>query len=145
MKTREPGSQRSQAVYILKVFFVLIISGMLTAIAMSAGTAIVEKRSAAMLTGIVSDSMCGADHGIKAPGDAECTRMCVELGAQFALVVGKKTYILQGHPVDLYQLAGDKVRVWGRVVSRDTIMVEQVVPFYYETATGAEVPLGSKQ
>jgi hypothetical protein len=131
MKTREPGSQRSQAVYILKVVFVLIISGMLTAIAMSAGTAIVEKRS--------------ADHGIKAPGDAECTRMCVELGAQFALVVGKKTYILQGHPVDLYQLAGDKVRVWGRVVSRDTIIVEQVVPVYYETATGAEVPLGSKQ
>jgi hypothetical protein len=145
MKIREPGSQRSQGVRILKIISVLIISSMVMAIAMSAGAAIVEKQSATMLTGIVSDSMCGADHGIKAVGDAECTRMCVELGAQFALVVGKRKYTLQGHPADLYRFAGDKVRVKGRVVSRDTMIVEEVAPSSYETATGAEVPLGSKQ
>jgi len=141
MKTGEPRSQHSQAVHILRIASVLIISGMVMAIAMSAGAVMVEKRSATMLTGIVSDSMCGADHGIKATGDAECTRSCVELGAQFALVVGKKTYILQGHPVDLYRFAGDKVRVKGRALNPDTIIVEQVAPWYYETTTG----VGSKQ
>jgi hypothetical protein len=78
------------------------------------------------LTGIVSDSFCGADHGIKAIGDPECTRSCVALGAQFALVSGRRVYILQGAGPALDRLAGTRVMIKGVAVSRDTIVVEGV-------------------
>jgi hypothetical protein len=42
------------------------------------------------LTGIVSDSMCGAHHMAKDKSPAECTRMCIKQGMKYALVVGSK-------------------------------------------------------
>jgi hypothetical protein len=50
------------------------------------------------------------------------------MGAGYALAVGKKVYILQGHQVELYKFAGDPVIVKGRIVSRDTVAVESVAP-----------------
>src|SRR5690242_21603663 len=74
----------------LKMAPVLIISAMtIIAAAIAAGSVIIPLQHGVTLTGIVSDSVCGSDHGIKAPGDAECTRSCVELGAQCALMVGR--------------------------------------------------------
>ncbi len=116
---------------------VLIISlMMILAVAISAGSVVVEKRPAITLTGIVSDSLCGTDHGIKTAADAECTRACVELGAQYALVVGKNVYVLQGHQADLERFAGNEVRLKGRVISRDTIIVDQVARWYSEAEVG---------
>jgi hypothetical protein len=92
-----------------------------------------------MLTGMVSDSVCGSDHGIKAPGDPECTRACVELGAQYSLMVGKlkvgkKMYLLRGHEADLDRFAGKEVTVKGRALGRDIIIVDQVDRSYFEAA-----------
>jgi hypothetical protein len=107
---------------------------MILAAAISAGSVVVEKRVAITLTGIVTDSLCGADHGIKALGDPECTRTCVELGAQYALAVGKKLYVLQGHQADLERFAGNDVRVKGHTAGRDTVIVDQVDRLYTEAA-----------
>lgn len=118
----------------------LVISGMtIIAVAMAAGSVIIPPLPGVMLTGIVSDSVCGGDHGIMAPGDPECTRACVQLGAQYALMVGKlkigkKMYLLRGHEPDLERFAGKEVRVKGRALARDTIIVDQVDGFYSQAA-----------
>ena len=127
-------SERVPAIQSLKVAPLLILGSMILAVAMPAGNAIVSKQPAITLTGTVSDSLCGSDHGIKATGDPECTRMCVELGAQYALVVGKKMYVLQGRQSDLERFAGSLARIKGRAVSRDTVIVDQIAGSEAEAA-----------
>ena len=81
--------------------------------------------AAKTLTGIVSDSMCGAHHMAKDKSSADCTRMCVKQGQKYALVVGQKVYTLQGHEDDMEKLAGQRVTVKG-TVSGDTVEVASV-------------------
>jgi hypothetical protein len=136
----EYSSEWKPTTPLLKMIPVLIISAMtILAVAIAAGSVIIPPLPSVRLTGIVSDSVCGGDHGIKAPGDAECTRACVELGAQYTLMVGKltvgkKMYLLHGHEADLEQFAGKEVWVKGRALSRDTIIVDQVERSYSEAA-----------
>lgn len=78
------------------------------------------------LTGTVSDLLCGSTHSMQGETDAECTRMCVRIGCEYALAVGKDIYILEGHQAELDKLAGEKVTVKGRTVGHDTISVESV-------------------
>lgn len=80
------------------------------------------------LTGVVSDTACGAKHTMM-PGksDAECTRACVSKGSKYALVVGSKVYTLEGQSDELNKLAGEKAKVTG-MVSGDTIQVSSVAP-----------------
>ena len=63
----------------------------------------------------------------------------MELGAQYALMVGKlkagkKMYLLYGHETDLERFAGNVVSVKGRAVGQDTIIVDEVDRSYYEAA-----------
>ena len=80
------------------------------------------------MTGVVSDSMCGAKH-MMAGSDAECTRACVAKGSKYALVVGDKVYTLETSDKaalgQLDKLAGQKAKVSG-TVSGDTIQVASV-------------------
>lgn len=78
------------------------------------------------LTGVVSDSMCGAKHVMKG-NDAACAKSCVEHGANFALVVGDKVYTLNGDREEIGKYAGQSVTVTG-VVDGDKIKVESVKP-----------------
>lgn len=139
MKVEDAGERRPTTP-LLKKAPVLIISGlMIMSVAIAASKAIIPPLPRVTLTGIVSDSVCGGDHGIRAPGDAECTRACVELGAQYALMVGrlrvgKKMYILHGHEADLERFAGKEVWVKGRTLGRDFIIVDQVDRSYTEAA-----------
>ena len=80
-----------------------------------------------MLTGMVSDSMCGAHHMAKDKSPAECTRACVKQGMKYALIVGEKVYTLEGHEAEVDKLAGKKATVKGNVTG-DTVTVESVVP-----------------
>jgi len=80
------------------------------------------------LTGVVSDAMCGAKHEM--PGNpAECTRACVQHGAQYALVVGDKVYTLDTSDKTaldtLDKLAGAKAKVTGEIEGT-TITVKSV-------------------
>src|SRR6266851_8590317 len=77
------------------------------------------------LTGIVSDSMCGAHHMEKDKSTAECTRDCVKQGTKYALAVGKKVYTLDGHEAELDKLAGERATVKGSVMG-EMVMVESV-------------------
>jgi hypothetical protein len=107
-----------------------------TAAGMSEAASIVAKQdqSGIAVSGIVTDSVCGGTHGTAPHGDAECTRMCVELGAGYALADGKKIYTLKGHEPELNRFAGDRVLVKGKIVGRDTVAVESVVPWVVEGA-----------
>jgi len=86
------------------------------------------------LTGIVSDSMCGAQHMAKDKSPAECTRMCVKQGQKYGLVVGSKVYTLNGHAAELDKLAGQRVKVTGQV-SGDTVSVSSVMPMKKKNAS----------
>ena len=79
------------------------------------------------LTGIVSDSMCGAHHMAKDKSPAECTRMCIKQGTKYALVVGSKVYTLEGHESEVDKLAGQKATIKGSVTG-ETVAVQSVVP-----------------
>jgi hypothetical protein len=77
------------------------------------------------LTGMVSDSMCGAQHMARDKSAAECTRECVKQGTKYALVVGKKVYTLEGHEAELDKLTGMKATVKGKVTG-ETMTVQSV-------------------
>ena len=95
------------------------------AIAVAAQTASSHAGQEKTLTGTVSDSMCGATHMLKDKTAAECTRVCVKQGQQYALAVGQEVYTLKGHEAELDKLAGSRATVKGKV-SGDTIAVESV-------------------
>ncbi len=69
------------------------------------------------LTGVVSDSMCGAQH-MEADA-AKCTKACVGHGAKYILVVGDKLYSLNTTDktllASLSQQAGKSATVTGTV------------------------------
>ena len=79
------------------------------------------------LTGVVTDSTCGATHMAKDKTPAECTQMCVKDGVKYALAADKKLYTLEGHEAELAKLAGQKVTVKG-TLKGDTVTVESVLP-----------------
>ena len=80
------------------------------------------------LTGEVSDAMCGAKHEMKGKA-AECTRVCMQHGSKYALVVGDKVYTLETSDKaaldKLNDLAGAKAKVTGEV-DGTTIAVKSV-------------------
>jgi len=77
------------------------------------------------LTGVVTDSMCGAAHMAKDKTPAECTQMCVKDGMKYALAAEKKVYILEGREAELGKLAGQKVTAKG-TLKGDTLSVQEV-------------------
>ncbi len=113
---------------ILKLVAVLVFLALL-AFEMPAQTSGNKQASRAKktLTGVVSDSMCGATHMLKDKSPAECTRMCVQQGQKYALVVGKNLYTLEGHEAELGKLAGQKATVKG-TVKGNTVNVQSVTP-----------------
>jgi hypothetical protein len=129
MKRLLPRRQSSQS--ILKVLLALAVLSILTVAGISAATSIAHEQgqSAMWLTGVVSDTRCGSTHGTKVHGDAGCTRLCVKLGAGYALAVGQKIYVLRGHQGELNAFAGDMVVVRGKIVNHNTIAVESVAPY----------------
>ena len=79
------------------------------------------------LSGVISDSRCGARHmpnSGKSP--AECTRFCVRQGASYVLVNGDQIYVLRGRPSTIERLAGQRVVVTG-ALDGNTLRVKSVV------------------
>lgn len=76
--------------------------------------------------GIVTCSRCGARHS-RALGQtaADCSRLCVRSGADFALVDADSTYLLDGDLGVLGRLAGKRARVTGEL-NGNTIKVLSV-------------------
>ena len=80
-------------------------------------------------TGKVSDAMCGAKHSEGNIAPADCVRVCVQKGANYALVVGDKVYTLetkdQTISAELNKLAWEQAKVTG-TANGDTISVRSV-------------------
>ncbi len=107
----------------------LLLACMTVAPALAGDKKADQKASAKQtLSGVVSDSMCGAKHMMEGSA-AECTRACVGKGSKYALVVGDKVYTLdttdQKTLDQLNKLAGDKAKVTG-TVNGDTVEVSSV-------------------
>jgi len=79
------------------------------------------------LEGTVSDAKCGAKHAMK--DAAACTKVCVDKGSDYALVVGDKVYTLSTasaqEKADLAKLAGKTAKVTGDVTG-EKVMVKTV-------------------
>ena len=78
-----------------------------------------QTASSESFEGIISDSHCGAKHSAAIGQSAgECTRACVHAGEKFVLVDREKTYVLDGNVLLLKKLAGERVRVSGKLNGR---------------------------
>jgi hypothetical protein len=75
--------------------------------------------------GTVSDTVCGTKHMMKDMTDAECARLCVQHGGDYALVVGSKIYTLRGNKDEIGKVAGQEVRVTGSITG-DSITVNSI-------------------
>ena len=87
-----------------------------------------EATSTATFDGMITDARCGARHAKdsnKSP--AECSRMCVRRGEQYLLVDGEKRYTLHGNPQVIERLAGQRVKVFGKLEGQ-TIQVSSAKP-----------------
>jgi hypothetical protein len=78
-----------------------------------------------VFTGTVTDTVCGTKHMMKGMTDAECARLCVQHGGDYALAVGSKIYTLRGDKEEIGKLAGQRVRVTGSIAA-DTITVSSI-------------------
>jgi hypothetical protein len=77
--------------------------------------------------GMVTCSRCGAKHSATfGRTAADCSRVCVHGGAQFALVQDEKTYLLDGDVALVKKLAGQRARIVG-AVSGNTLTVSSAV------------------
>ena len=95
-----------------KLLSITIIAVALTTASAFAQTS-AKPAAAKTLTGVVSDSMCGAKHMAKDKSAADCTRECVKGGSDYALVAGGKVYPLKGDKAELDKYAGQRATVKG--------------------------------
>jgi hypothetical protein len=72
-----------------------------------------QSERAQTFTGVISDNICGKRHMAKDKSAAECTRECVKMGSDYALVVGDKVYPLKGDKTQIDRYAGEKATVTG--------------------------------
>ena len=80
--------------------------------------------SAAQFTGIVTDTMCGADHKhMGVSPDDKCVRECVKADkkVKYALLVGKDVYVLSDQQTP-GKFAGRKVKVNGTLYEKTKIL-----------------------
>jgi hypothetical protein len=81
------------------------------------------------ITGIVTDTMCGAKHNMtKGQSDDDCTRLCVKSAREFALYDGKTLWKLSDQKTPA-RFAAKPVKVTGTPDSRSmTIKVTSIEP-----------------
>ena len=78
--------------------------------------------------GMITDVKCGAKHRASiAKSAADCVRVCVHGGEKFAIVVGDRTYVLDGDPALLKKRAGQRASIVGSLHG-NTITVSAVAP-----------------
>jgi hypothetical protein len=87
---------------------------------------VIETEAVGTYEGVITDTHCGAKH---APGigqsAADCTRQCVHAGERFVLIDGDSAYVLEGDMMALKKMAGQRVRVTGKL-NGNTIAVTHV-------------------
>jgi hypothetical protein len=98
---------------------------------LAAGPLLAQDKAAAKgqsktFDGVVTDAMCGAQHGMMGNiPDKQCVLGCAKGNGKYALIVGKKVYKLEGNPEGFEKFAAAKVTVTG-TLSGDTIHAESI-------------------
>lgn len=82
--------------------------------------------AAQTFTGMITDSMCGADHKpMKMGSDDKCTKECVRTSSdkkiKYALYDGKNVYVLSDQQTP-ESFAGQHVRVTGKLFEKTKII-----------------------
>ena len=68
------------------------------------------------ISGVISDSHCGARHATDAArNSADCARLCERRGAQYVIVDGDTIYLLSGSHTLLDAFAGRRIVVSGQL------------------------------
>ncbi len=82
-----------------------------------------------ILSGTITDTMCGKKHMIAGKSDVECTRQCMKSKGDwtYGLVVADKVYSLSGDANKFDVLAGQQVQVTGEVTG-GKIAVQTIAP-----------------
>ena len=99
------------------------LAGFFSGVALIAALASFADAASTNMTGMISDSMCGASHSkmIAMHKDAkmtdkDCTLACVKAGGKFVLVSDGKVYnILNQNLAELTKYAGQNVKINGEV------------------------------
>ena len=76
-------------------------------------------------TGVVSCSRCHGLHARKGTNRLSCTMLCVSQDAHYVLLVGDKTYALEGERNTIQNFGGGDATVTGRLAG-DTIEVATI-------------------
>lgn len=107
----------------------LVVPGVLVSFGLTfgqTGSSVAEPRQDTSaeqeLTGIVSDSTCKGWHNRKAVTAWGCSRQCVQDGADYALVVGRTVWILEGHKAELDKFAGGPATITGHVDGKKVLV-----------------------
>ena len=103
---------------------------MKTAIALLLATAALLNAADQTFTGVITDSMCGANHKMmNISPDSKCVAECVKSGnVKFALLDGTKVYKLSDQQTPA-QYAGAKVRITGTLFPKTGIIeVKKIAP-----------------
>lgn len=100
-----------------------------TILTIFASAALMWAAGSQTFTGIVTDSMCGADHKDMNMGpDEKCVTECVKSGAKYALFDGKNSYTLSDQ-AGAAKFAAKKVKVTGTLdENAKTIQVSSIAP-----------------
>jgi hypothetical protein len=73
-------------------------------------------------TGVITDSMCGADHTkMHVTPESKCVQECVRYGAKYALLVGKNVYTLSDQKTPS-KFAAQKVQVTGTLDAKSKVL-----------------------
>jgi hypothetical protein len=104
---------------------VLLIAGLLALSRIPVTSALAQSKAKTQtVTGFVGDTTCGITH--ISGSSKTCTLRCVKnMGAKYALVVGKTVYTLEGKEAELEKLAGERAKVTG-VIQGTTLRVSSV-------------------
>lgn len=127
---RRKAPARNRIAYLLILIFFPGILGLLGATSASGGK---PSQSSAAATqsyeGVITDTHCGAKHSAAIDkAAADCARVCVHGGEQFALVDGDNVYVLEGDLEVLKRMAGQRVRITGNLNGK-TIAVSSVAGY----------------
>ena len=82
-------------------------------------------------TGVITDTLCGAQHNMRGHSDADCVKMCAKASGQYALFDGQNVLKLSDQKTTA-KFAAQKVKVTGTLDPKtNTIKVVSI-----EAATG---------
>jgi len=102
----------------------LVASAAFLTYAITPAPALAQKETT--LTGIIGDTRCGNAH--ENSDSRACVIDCVKhMNAYYALIIGQRSYMLQGKTALLEPLAGQKAKVTG-ILRSDSFMVTSASP-----------------